>query len=235
MIRHEWLVETVADRAGLGRAKEADHVARTVLADLTLRLAPADRGRLERVLPPADRDAAFAVGPRRDGGAAEFLRDVGTHLDAPPERARYLAGTVLGTLRSAEPGVTDELRGHLPRDLAELFAAVPAADPARRHPDTPAPAPLTDDELRRALRDRPDWAGDLRGIARTVRLPADRIVPLLRRMRRDTRGLGRFEYRVGPGEVTFVLHTRSVRAVTDADLPLADAIDATVDGFGSGG
>ncbi len=235
MITHEWLVETVADRAELGKAEVADHVARTVLADLTLRLDPADRHRLQRVLPPADRDAAFAVSPRRDGGAAEFLRDVGTHLGAPPERARHLAGTVLGTLRSAEPTFTDELRGHLSPDLAELFAAAPGVDPARRHPDTNAPAPLTDDELRRALRDRPTWEGDTRRITRTVGLPADRIVPLLRRVSRETQGLGRFEYRVGTGEVTFVLHTHSVHAVTEADLPLADAIDATVDAFGSGG
>ncbi|UGY90531.1 DUF2267 domain-containing protein [Streptomyces gobiensis] len=235
MITHERLVETVATEAQLNRSEEATHVARTVLADLSLRLGMPDRRRLQRALPAADRDAAYATVPTRTGGAVEFFHDIGEHLGTPPERARYLARTVLSTLRASDPELVDDIGGHLPPDIAELFAEA-EPDPARQHPATPAPAPLTVEEVNEALRIRPDWSGDTRRLERTVTLPADRVQPLLRRVKLNTRDLGhRFDYRVAGGTITFVLYTRSVGAVTEPDLRLADAIDATVNAFGSGG
>lgn len=236
MVSHESLVETVAAQAHLSRPDEATHVARTVLADLTLRLDMPERRRLRQALPPADRDAAYATVPVRPGGAREFLRELGHHLDAPPERARHLAAAVLSTLGTTDPGLADDLSRHLPADIAALFAG-PGPEPARRHPTTAAPAPLTTDEVEAALRTRPAWHGDSHRLERTVSLPPDRIRPLLRRVELATRGLPyhRFDHQVADGTLTFVLYTRSVDAVTEPDLRLADAIDATVNAFGSGG
>ncbi|MBL1068725.1 DUF2267 domain-containing protein [Streptomyces sp. 7-21] len=235
MLTHERLVETVASRARLGDADEATHVARTVLADLALRLSMPERRRLRQALPPADRDAAYATVPPRHDGPTEFFRDLGAHLRIPPERARYLAATVLSTLGRSDPHLAEYLAGHLPEGFSELFAG-PAPDPARRHPGTSPPAPLTASELRKALRARPEWSGSTHHIERTVRLPPDRVHPLLHRIALATRGIpGRVEHHVSGGQITFTLRTRGAGAVTDNDLRLADAIDAAVDSFGSGG
>lgn len=235
MITHERLVEQVATEAHLSGAEEATHVARTILAELALRLDIPDRRRLQQALPAADRDAAYAVAPVRPPEAADLFRDIGEHLDTPPERARYLARTVLSTLRESEPTIADELSTHLPPDVADLFSE-PGPDTARRNPRTAAPAPLTAAEAEEALRTRPTWSGDHLRLERTVFLPDDRIQPLLRRVERTARRIPhRFDHRITEGAITFVLHTRSVGAITELDLRLADEIDATVGAFGAGG
>jgi pterin-4a-carbinolamine dehydratase/uncharacterized protein (DUF2267 family) len=235
MITHERLVEQVATEANLSGAEEATHVARTILAELSLRLDMPDRRRLQQALPAADRDAAYATAPVRPPEASELFRDIGEHLDAPPERARYLARTVLSTLRESEPTVADELSAHLPPDVADLFSE-PEPDALRRNPRTATPAPLTAAEAGDALRTRPAWSGDHLRLERTVSLADDQVQPLLRRVDRAARRIPhRFDHLITEGAVTFVLHTRSVGAVTELDLRLADEIDATVDAFGSGG
>ncbi|MDT0343578.1 DUF2267 domain-containing protein [Streptomyces litchfieldiae] len=235
MITHERLVETVADEAGLGAADEAARVARVVLADLSVRLDMPRRQRLRQALPAPEGDAAYAIVPARGDGAPDFVRDIGQHLSAPPERARYLARAVLSSIRAADPQLADDISRDLPPDISELFAPS-EGDPARRHPGTPSPAPLTEEELTAALRARPAWTGTTRRLERTVGLPSVRVEPLLRRVRQDTRDMEQsFGHRIGEDEITFILYTGSVDAVTEADLLLADAIDATVSGFGSGG
>lgn len=235
MITHERLVETVATEARLDRTEEAAQVARTVLADLSLHLDMPRRRQLRQALPPAERDAAYAVVPSRTGGLPAFLQEIGEHLDAPPERAYHLARTVLSTLGAHDPELAAVIGRHLPPDVAELLAQ-PAGDAARRHPLTSAPARLDPQEVSTALGRRPAWSGDSRRLTRTVGLPSDRIRPLLHRVAQDTRHIEHsFDHRIADGEVTFTLYTRSVDGVTAADLRLADAIDATVNAFGSGG
>jgi pterin-4a-carbinolamine dehydratase/uncharacterized protein (DUF2267 family) len=235
MITHERLVERVATEAHLSGAEEAAHVARTILAELSLHLDMPQRRRLRQSLPAADRDAAYATVPPREGAAADLFRDIGEHLYTPPERARYLARTVLSTLGDSDRGLVEELRPHLPPDVVDLFAEA-EPDAVRRHPATQAPAPLTVAEVADALRARPAWSGNNRRLERTVSLPPDRIQPLLRRVELETRDLGhRFDHSIGEGSITFILYTRSVDAVTELDLRMADAIDAVVAAFGSGG
>lgn len=235
MITHERLVEQVAADTGLAGAEEATSVIRTVLAEVGLRLDMPGRRRLQRALPGGDRDAAFATVPVRQGGSGDLFQDIGENLRSTPERARYLTRSVLAAVADLDPELGGDLRSSLPPDIAALISPT-GPDPARDNSLTDAPVPLDDAEVAEALRNRPYWSGDAHRLRRTVSLPADRVRPLLRRLERASADVGHpFSHQPSADGVTLTLHTRSVDAVTALDLQVADAIDATVAEFGSGG
>lgn len=235
MITHERLVEEVAARAHLDGTAEAGRVVRVTLAALSHRLEMPQRQRLRQAVPGPERDAALATVPPTDGGRVEYAQEIGRHLGTPPERASFLARTVLSYLAQEDAGLGQELRDSLPAEFAELFS-VPELYPERRHAATDAPAPLTPEELEAELRRRPQWGGDLHQLVRTAALPGDRIPPLLNQVGKDSRELNhRCEHESDDSGITFRLRTRSVDAVTPLDLALADRIDAAIAAVGSGG
>lgn len=234
MISHEQLVRYVADTADLDSPDDAARVTRVVLAELALHLEVPQRRRLQLAVPPAERDAGIATVPARTGGIAELTGGIGEHLRVTPERARHLVSVVLSAVAADDPDLVEELRPHLPADVLTLFALAP--DAARRNLQADSPAPLTTAEVSDALRARPTWSGDDRLLVRTVSLPRDRIDPLLSRIADATRDIRHeIDQRVNGTEITFTLRTRSVGAVTEEDLRLADIIDSVIDTFGSGG
>ncbi|MEU1889584.1 DUF2267 domain-containing protein [Streptomyces pristinaespiralis] len=235
MIAHERLTGEVSRRAHLAGVDEATRVIRVVVGTLAHRLEMPQRRRLREALPGPERDAAYATVPAAGDAATDLLAEAGRHLDAPPERALFLAQTVLGGIAEADPELGRELRDHLPDDYAALFSP-PRVDPERMHPATDAPAPLTTEELAAELARRPQWRVDGGRLTRTVSLPKDRLPPLLGAVERAARDL-RHQADVHEEDdgVTFTLCTRSVDAVTGLDLELADRVDAVVGEVGSGG
>lgn len=143
------------------------------LAALSHRLEMPQRQRLRQALPGSDRDAAYAIVPPAGGGTEELLQEIGRNLETPPERALYLAQTVLTYIAQADPGLGQELRDSLPPDFAGLFSA-PESHPERKHAATDTPAPLTREQFAAELRRRPQSDGDLHHLVRTVALPGDR-------------------------------------------------------------
>ncbi|WKX73776.1 DUF2267 domain-containing protein [Streptomyces sp. XD-27] len=123
MITHERLIAEAADEVRVTRGADAGHVARIVLAELALHLEIPQRRLLQRALPAADRDAAYATVPRSTGGAAELVREVGRHLELQPERARHLTRRVLSAIADSDPDLVAALRPHLSPDIDDLFAA----------------------------------------------------------------------------------------------------------------
>lgn len=235
MIIHEPLVEKVAAQARLADTDEAARVVKVTIAALAHQLEMPQRQRLRQELPGPERDAALVIVPPAGGGARELAIEIGHNLETPPERARYLAQTVLSEISEADPDLAHELRDGLPSDCTSLFRA-PEPYPERMYATAEAPAPLTAGELDAELRRRPQWSGTLQHLTRTVGLPADRIAPLLNQVDRDCRDLNhRCDHEQTGGGITFVLRTRSVDAVTALDLELADRIDAAVSAVGSGG
>lgn len=234
MITHERLVEDVAARTRLATG-EAGHVLRVALAVLAHRLPAPQRRRLRQAVPGPERDAAMAVVPPATGGRSELLEEIARNLQTTVERALFLARAALSPLAEADPGLTRELRGVLPREFGVLFEA-PDPYPERRHAGVDAPAALTEEELDAELSRRPQWSGDAHHLTRVVALPDDRLPPLLSQLDRDAEDLNhRYEHhRVADG-VSFTVHTRSIDAVTRLDLDLADRIDAAVVAVGSGG
>ncbi|WP_431040957.1 DUF2267 domain-containing protein [Streptomyces sp. P1-3] len=123
MITHERLVAEAADEVRVSRGADAGHVARIVLAELSLHLEIPQRRLLQRALPAADRDAAYATVPRYTGGAADLVREVARHGELQPDQARHLTRRVLSAIADSDPELVDALRPHLPPDINDLFTA----------------------------------------------------------------------------------------------------------------
>lgn len=235
MATYQKFVEGVRDRAGLSDAHEAREVSGAVLGTL-LRAAPdGERRRLADALPAAIGSEVRVPAGSGRADAPELMEELGRLVGRPPERARYLIQAVVGELRREEPGLADELAGHLPQDARD--AMQDAGDPPERAASTTAerPTELSPDEVSAALRRLSTWTGDEHGIARTVSLPEDRIDPLVERVEREAaRSNDHARVDRGAGTVTFTLRTRG-GVVTRPDLELAERIDDVVAGFGSGG
>ncbi|MDH6228512.1 MULTISPECIES: DUF2267 domain-containing protein [Streptomyces] len=231
MITHRRLVEDAAERTRLPSGWAARAI-KVTLAVLALHLDVPARQRLRQAVPGPDRDAAYVTVPRSTGTVTDFYAEVAARLPASPERGRHVARTVLSLVARDDPGLARHLAGALPPDFAEVFTA-PEARPERLPGED---APLTEDEVRAALGRRPQWSGDAHRLTRTVGLPRDRVPPLLHQVENDARELHRrVGHSVSDDGITFTVRTRSVDAVTSADLELADRIDAAVAAVGSGG
>ncbi|GAA4934388.1 DUF2267 domain-containing protein [Streptomyces coeruleoprunus] len=235
MITHERLTEDVARRGHLSGSDETVRVIRVVLGALAHRLDMPQRRRLREAMPGPERDAAQATVPASSSGVTDLLAEVGRHLDAPPERALFLAQAVVSRIAEEDPDLGRELGEHLPDDFAPLFAP-PEPHPERAHSAADAPAPLTEEELAAELGRRPQWSSDGRRLTRAVALPEDRFPPLLNAVERAARDVNhRADWKRTDDGMAFTLYTRSVDAVTRLDLELADRIDAAVAAVGSGG
>jgi pterin-4a-carbinolamine dehydratase len=231
MITHRRLVEDAAERIRLPSGRAA-HTVKVTLAVLALHLDVPARQRLRQALPGPERDAVRAPVPRSGGTVTDFYGEVAAHLPATPERGRQVARAVLSLIARDDPQLALYLAEGLPPGFAEVFTA-PDAHPERLPGED---APLTEDELRAALGRRPQWGGDAHRLTRTVGLPRDRVPPLLHQVENDARELHRrVGHSVSEDGITFTVRTRSVDAVTGADLELADRIDAAVSAVGSGG
>ncbi|MBD0421788.1 4a-hydroxytetrahydrobiopterin dehydratase [Streptomyces sp. TRM S81-3] len=235
MVAHERLTEEVASRAHLSKADDAAHTVRVVVAGLAHRLDMPLRQRLRQAMPGPERDAAYAIVPPAHDTPAGLLEEVARNLQTPQERADRLTHAVLSVIADEDPALGRALREGLAPSYAELFTA-PESSPERLSAAGDAPAPLSNEEVRTELRRRPQWSGDSHRLTRTVGLPADRTAPLLRQVEKDARELRHKVDHTTTGDgITFTLRTRSVDAVTRADLEMADRIDAAVDAVGSGG
>ncbi|MFE5207993.1 DUF2267 domain-containing protein [Streptomyces sp. NPDC056600] len=231
MITHRRLVEDAAARTRLP-SERAGRAVKVTLAVLALHLDVPTRQRLRQAVPGPDRDAAYATVPRSGGTVTDFYGEVAAHLPAAPEQGRRVARAVLSLIARDDPALARHLVENLPPGFAEAFTA-PDAHPERLPGED---APLTDRELRDALRRRPSWSGDGHRLTRTVGLPRDRVPPLLHQVESDARQLHRrVGHSLSEDGITFTVRTRSVDAVTTADLELADRIDAAVVAVGSGG
>ncbi|MBO0871069.1 MAG: 4a-hydroxytetrahydrobiopterin dehydratase [Micromonosporaceae bacterium] len=91
--------------------------------------------------------------------------------------------------------------------------------------------PLTDDEVRAALGELPNWAGSGQALVRTVTLPISEMDRLLEELGRLRERLGRAARvsRPDPETATLVLRTSKVRGVTTGDLELARQIEETIE------
>jgi pterin-4a-carbinolamine dehydratase len=132
--------------------------------------------------------------------------------------------------------VAEELHGRLPRDVTDMLS--PAGEPPRRAASTrpEVPTELSDEEIARRLRTLTGWTGDHTGISRSVRLPVDRVTPLVDRVQREARTMNDHAHvERHPDGVTFHLRTGPDGVVTEPDLSLAARIDEAVADIGSGG
>lgn len=97
------------------------------------------------------------------------------------------------------------------------------ADPPSRLSD----APLSDEQLRAALTDLPEWRGNTARLTRTI-IPSD-LWPLLERVAAVEQVLDHHTVvDLDAGAVTFAVWTHTCDAVTPADIELARRIDAVV-------
>ncbi|WP_307849614.1 DUF2267 domain-containing protein [Qaidamihabitans albus] len=236
MIKHQDLVDSVREYAELDSTEQARGATAAVLSTIGHCLRPEDRRRLAEDLPGTVEEAARVPGQLEARDADELLVEVAHRLDTTPERARYLAKAVFAGVRDNDPDLVDFLRSRMASDLLDVLAA--DGDPPHRAESVRPgePTELSDEDVERALRGLTGWSGDHTGISRTVRLPDDRVSPLIDRVQREAREMNdhahteRFE-----DGVTFTLRTDRRGAVTEPDIRLAERIDAAVQDIGSGG
>lgn len=93
----------------------------------------------------------------------------------------------------------------------------------------PRYAPLTTEELARALRELPGWRGDTSRLERTV-APADLWAVLERVAAVEAEVDHHTVVDLDAGTVTFALWTHARGGVTATDLELARRLDAVLDG-----
>lgn len=238
MITHQHLVEEVASRARLDDSRAADAAVHLVLAALSRRLDASRCERLRQAVPAHERDAVVH-GPgdpdeSEPGPLSDLLAEIARQAGGTREQALFLAQTVMSQVTADEPWLVADLSGALPDEYGAVLAE-PDAVPERTSRATQAPAPLSDEELAAALRQRPGWSGDTHELSRTVALPPDRVELLLTEVGHAANELGhRPSAQQTDDGVRFTVQTRSVRAVTALDLELADRIDDAVMAVGGG-
>jgi len=173
VVAHREFLAAIAARAGLDRPDAAKQPAQTVLVGVARRLDDPGRRVLRSTL---SNQLAGLVGDSaplgRDNGKTPFLRTVASELNTSPERARFLAQAVLSALAEQDAPAAEAVRSRLPEDFAELFTAPGGGPPPERRatPALPEPTDLSAEEVAAALASLPGWAGDVRGLERTVTL-----------------------------------------------------------------
>ncbi|MGW3965839.1 DUF2267 domain-containing protein [Amycolatopsis sp. NPDC005003] len=236
MVQHEKWLTAVEDVAELDDPAEARAVLGAVVAALARCLPDTGREWLADRLPSPEAGPARDPGPSNLKSGTDVEAAVARRLRTTPERARYLTQAVLAALTRTDPGLAEDLRGRLPRAVAETLAPAGESprDAASHRPEVPTR--LSDEEVARGLRHLTGWSGDRHGIERTVQLPADRITPLVERVQREARAMNDHAHvERADDAVTFRLRTGREGVVTEPDLRLAERIDEAVAAVGSGG
>lgn len=235
MAKYQEIVERVRRRADLHTVEGAREATEHVVSAIAYRLDDADRKHLADALPAALREATVPTPPNSPTGEHGVVHDIAHRGDYTYEQARYLAQAVVGVMHELDPSVVrtvvsavDGLAGLVPTS---------AADPGwRSDTATDRPNRLTRDEIAAALRDLPEWSGDVRRLRRTISLPADRATPLLNAITSAERQANHPAHIERHGdELTVTVWTRSLNAVTDLDTDLAGRINQAIDAIGSGG
>jgi pterin-4a-carbinolamine dehydratase len=227
-VSYRELVAEVGRRTGLDTdgARIAAIAAVTALADA---LTEPDRERLLDSLPaPLHDDTAPAAHP---SDLPEFLDVVAYLSHRDRAQARYQAQAALSALADQDRDLVESL--HIPDDIRELLAPPPAGGVVDQ---TGRPARLTDEEVRGALADLPQWSGDQRALTRLLVLPPDNLERVLARVARLRIEVGRSPHVGRRGHNQAVLVVRSTRSdgVTAQDVDLAYAVDAAIDEAGAG-
>ena len=223
MIDYQDFVGGIRERTGLSDARQVREVAWAVLASVAPRVGPEPRRELSRALPASMR-AAVVLPSRRESELAvpdDLVAEVSQRLGRPAGQARALTRAVLAQLCAADPDTGDLLSRALGPRFAGLFE--PVEQPAA------GPAPLTAEQVVAALGALTNWAGDNRGITRTVVLPADRRLTLINRVRREATALNHRAKIAEHGEtITFSVCAPGSGDVTNLDIKLAARIDSAL-------
>lgn len=238
--QYQEFIDGVKTHAGLSTTGDARQAVVHVLEAVARHLDGVDRQQLATALPEKLRNSVDWDVPNASGhGLEQLLQDVAQQAGSTPERARYLVQGVLSELTAEDRALADTLEHRLPGEFSALFAA-PGGGPPPEWGAASAddrPRPLDSAELERALQRLVGWAGDTERISREVSLPPERWKPVYRRVETAQQELSHhaaIEER-SDGVVVFSLRTRSLDAVTELDLRLAERIDAAIGEVGSGG
>ncbi|MDR7300262.1 DUF2267 domain-containing protein [Haloactinomyces albus] len=238
--QYQEFIDGVKNHAGLSETDEARQAAVHVVEAVARHLDGVDQQQLATALPETIRSSVrWGLENASAHSLEEFLQDVAQRTERTPERARYLAQGVLSELTAQDRALADTLEHRLPDEFSALFAAPGGGPPPdwRAASADDRPRPLDAGELERALEQLVGWAGDTERISREVVLPPERWDPVHRRVNAAQQELSHHasvEER-SDGVVVFSLRTRSLGAVTELDLQLAQRIDAAVSEVGSGG
>jgi pterin-4a-carbinolamine dehydratase/uncharacterized protein (DUF2267 family) len=230
-MRYRELVTTVAQLSGVS-TEEAREAADATIDTLALTLDEPERQRLLERVPAVIRQENDAPGPAPDADA--FVAAVSWLAGIEPPQARYRAQAVLSTVAEREPDLVGEL--HMPDSLRELFAEPPTGG-GITGPKGHA-APLTEQEVAKALRDLPDWSGDRRALRRTLVLPPanlERVLTYIESLKPNHGRAPHIDRHTGRADTAVLtVSTHSVGAVTALDIDLAHRVDAVITAAGAG-
>ncbi|MEU5941387.1 DUF2267 domain-containing protein [Micromonospora sp. NPDC047548] len=225
------LVGEVSRRAGVDFRTAKVGAEATVLA-LAWALDEAERERLLAAVPVKLHDVVPVDGIERHRDLPGFLAEVGRISGRSPEQARYQAQATLAALADHDGDLIDSL--DVPDGLRDLLGPpAPGGGLVGAHS---AAAPLTEAELRDALDDLPYWSSDRRSLVRTIELPTgnlDRVLDRLDQLRVET-GRGPQIGRPDSDNAVLTVRSRTVDAVTAADVDLAHRVDDAIDEAGAG-
>ncbi|MEY9212504.1 DUF2267 domain-containing protein [Thermobifida halotolerans] len=236
MIAHQELIDRVAAHDEVADSEEARRAVHAVVAALSPHLVPRAREELRQELPRSLRNNVGGTGAAFATDSGALARRVGEDLHCPPEHGLQLTRTVLSEIALASPGLGEDLAVSLPEDLAEWVRDPVGAQGRSDTGATGAPSRLDEATLSAARERLPDWEGDTRRLTRSVRLPKDRIPPLLARVDRLCRDLNSSPHHETTDDgIVFTVQTASVGAVTTQDIELAERVDRAVAEVGSGG
>jgi uncharacterized protein (DUF2267 family) len=236
-MRHQEFLEGVATRGGFAETDDARRAADAVLATLAEHLPGDDRDALAKALPNL---LAQEAGDDRQGGggtptAAGLVDEVARRTGWEPERARYALTAVTGQIAAEDADLGGRIARVLPEDL-QGGGATPPPDAASEGAQG-RPQPVDAAEFDVAMRELPDWSGDLSGIQRTVTLPSEHLDLLLERLHGVEREVGQRLRIVERTPTSLTVRARSERqeVVTSTDIELAARFDDVVATVGSAG
>lgn len=225
------LVDDVSRRAGVDFFAAKVAAEATVLA-LAWALDEAERERLLGAVPLKLHDVVPVDGIERHRDLPGFLAEVARMSGRTAEQARYQAKATLAALADQDGDLVASL--HVPDGLRDLLAPPPIGGGVVGA--TTATAPLTDEELRAALRRMPYWSGDGHSLSRTIELPAANLERVLDRIDQLRQEIGRSPRigRQGPSSAVLTVRTRQADAVTALDVDLARRVDDAIEEVGAG-
>ena len=234
MVAHRELLEAIAARAGLDPPDAARRPAESVLVGVARRLDDPGRAVLGSMLPSHLATLVRDSAPlHRNAGRTPFLETVASELDIPPERARFLAQAVLSALADRDSPAAEAVRGQLPEDFEDLFAAPGDGPPPDRAATAalPEPTDLTAEEVAAAVASLPGWTGDVHALERTVDLPPGIGQEIRDRIAREEQAMSHHAVvEERPDGTTFRVWTHARGVVTDLDVELARRISEIIEG-----